>query len=133
MCYNHDVTANGNKLPPYIISNRTTLQKENFCEDVIVQAQENVWMTSELMEDWLGYISEHRPGVLSKPRSMLAMDAFRGHLSNRIRNRLRDKNTDLVIIPNGMTSQLQPLDVSINNPFKHLVRKHYEAWLNKEN
>jgi hypothetical protein len=32
-----------------------------------------------------------------------------------------------------MTSQLQPLDVSINNPFKHLVRKHCEVWLNKEN
>jgi hypothetical protein len=32
-----------------------------------------------------------------------------------------------------MTSQLQPLDVSINKPFKHLVRKHYDAWLNKDN
>jgi hypothetical protein len=32
-----------------------------------------------------------------------------------------------------MTSQLQPLDVSINKPLKHLVQKHYEAWLNKDN
>jgi hypothetical protein len=44
----------GNKLPPYIILNRTTVAKENFCKAVIVQAQENVWLTSELMEDWLG-------------------------------------------------------------------------------
>jgi hypothetical protein len=58
------------------------------------------------------------------------MDAFRGHLSDTIRNRLRNRKTYLVIIPTGMTSQLQPLDVSITKPFKHLVRKHYGAWLN---
>jgi hypothetical protein len=64
---------------------------------------------------------------------MLAMDAFHGHLSDRMRNRLRNKNTDLVIIPNGMITQLQPLDVSINKPLKHLVGKQCDAWLNKDN
>jgi hypothetical protein len=47
--------------------------------------------------------------------------AFLGYLSDIIRNRLRNKNNNLVIISSGMTSQLQPLDVSINKPFKHLV------------
>jgi hypothetical protein len=32
------ITANGNKLPPYVL-NRKTVPKENFCKDVIVQAQ----------------------------------------------------------------------------------------------
>jgi hypothetical protein len=31
-----------------------------------------------------------------------------------------------------MTSQLQPLDVSINKPLKHLLRKRHDAWLNKD-
>jgi hypothetical protein len=88
-------------------------------------------MTSELMVDWFGCVWECWPGALSKPLSMLARDAFRGHLSNRIRNRLRNKNTDLVISPSGMTSQLQPLDVSVNKTFEHLPRKHSDAWLNK--
>jgi hypothetical protein len=61
------------------------------------------------------------------------MDALHGHLSNNIRNRLRNKNITLIIIPSGMTSQLQPLDMSINTPCKHLVCKHYDAWLNKDN
>jgi hypothetical protein len=90
-------------------------------------------MISELLEDWLGCVWERRPGALSKPRSVLTMDTYRGHLSGRIRNRLRNKNTDLAIIPSGITSQLQPLDVSFNKSFKHLVRKHYVAWLNKHN
>jgi hypothetical protein len=121
------ITANGNKLPPYIILNRKTVTKDNSCKDVVVQAQKNAWMTSELMEDWPGYVRECRPGVLLKPWSMLAMDTFHGHLSNRIRNRIRIKNINLAIIPSGMTSQLQPLDVSINKPFKRLVCKHYDA------
>jgi hypothetical protein len=33
------MTANSNKLPPYVILNRKTVPKENFCKDVIVQAQ----------------------------------------------------------------------------------------------
>jgi hypothetical protein len=57
--------------------------KENFCKDVIVRAQKNAQMTSELMEDWLGCVWEHQPGALSKPQSMLAVDAFQGHLSNQ--------------------------------------------------
>jgi hypothetical protein len=32
-----------------------------------------------------------------------------------------------------MTSQLQPLHVSITNPFTHLVRKDYDACLNEDN
>jgi hypothetical protein len=90
-------------------------------------------MTLELMEDWLGYVWERLPGTLSKPWSMLATEAFCGHVSGRIRNRLRNKNTDLVVIPNGMTSQLQPLDVSVNKLFRHPVHKHYNAWLSKDN
>jgi hypothetical protein len=85
------------------------------------------------MEDWLGCVWECWPGALSKPQNMLAMYTFHSHLSNRTRNRLRNKYADLVVIPSGMTSQLQPLDTSINKPFKHLVHKHYDAWLSKDN
>jgi hypothetical protein len=90
-------------------------------------------MTLELMEDWLGCVWEHWPGVLSKPQSIFTMDAFHGHISNRIRNRLRNITSDIVKTPSSMTSQLQPPDVSINKLFNHLVCKHYDAWLNKDN
>jgi hypothetical protein len=95
--------------------------------------QKNAWMTWELMEVWLGCVWEYWAGVLSRVWSMLAMDTFCGHLSVRIKNRLRHKNTNLVIIPSGMRSQLEPLDVLVNKPFKYLVCKHCDAWLNKDN
>jgi hypothetical protein len=75
------------ELLPYIILNIKTVPKENFCKHVIVQSPKNAWITSELMEDWFGWVLKCRAGALGKPRSMLAMDAFRDHLSNRIRNR----------------------------------------------
>ena len=37
--------------------------------------------------------------------------------------------SDLVVIPAGMTSVLQPLDVSINKPFK----EQYEKWFCEPN
>jgi hypothetical protein len=32
-----------------------------------------------------------------------------------------------------MRSQLQPPNVSINKPFKHLIHRHHDDWLNKDN
>jgi hypothetical protein len=64
---------------------------------------------------------------------MLVLDAFCGHLSEELKVKLERKNFDLVVIPGGMTSQLQPLDVSVNKPFKYYSRKEYEVWLMCEN
>ena len=36
--------------------------------------------------------------------------------------------TDVAIIPGGLTHVLQPLDVSINHPFKHLVHNEWLEW-----
>jgi len=39
-----------------------------------------------------------------------------------LRKKLKDKNTDVALVPAGLTGQLQPLDVSINKPFKERGR-----------
>ena len=53
---------------------------------------------------------------------MLVLDAFSCHKTDDTKVLLRWTNTDLVIIPGRMTSLLQPLDVSINKPFKDWLR-----------
>ena len=36
--------------------------------------------------------------------------------------------THLAVIPSGLTSQLQPLDVSFNKPFKGFMHEKWEKW-----
>jgi len=111
-------TAGGKKLPPLLILKRKTLPKsEAFPKDVIVTAQEKGWMTEELME-WLKTVWGRRPRAFLNQPSMLVLDAFKGHLTDSVKNQLCKMITELVVIRGGMTSVLQPMGVSINKPFK---------------
>lgn len=60
---------------------------------------------------------------------MLVLDAFRCHLADSVKKLLREPRTELIVIPGGMTSQLQPLDVCINKPFKDCIRSCYQEWM----
>ena len=60
---------------------------------------------------------------------MLCLDAFRGHLTDEIKNKIHRLKSELVIIPAGMTSVLQPLDVSVSKPFKARLSEQYDCWI----
>jgi hypothetical protein len=114
-------TADGRKLPPLLILKRNTLPKsESFPKDVIVRAQEKGWMTEELMLEWLKIVWSHRTGAFLNQPSMFVLDAFKGHVTDSVKDQLRKMKTELVVILGGMTSVLQPMDISINKSFNSL-------------
>ena len=41
-------------------------------------------------------------------------------------------NAELVIIPGGCTSIVQPMDKCINHPFKQRVREHWQEWTRQD-
>ena len=53
---------------------------------------------------------------------LLILGSFRAHLTDTIKKETRKAGGTLAVIPGGCTSKLQPLDVSINKPFKAVVR-----------
>ena len=53
----------------------------------------------------------------------------KAHLVKTVKKELNDINTDVAIIPGGLTNQLQPLDVSINKPFKEKVKTVWSNWM----
>jgi len=120
--------ADGSKLPPYIIFKRKTMPKEKFPAGVIVRVQEKGWMDDNLTMDWIKNVWDKRPGALVN-RGMLVLDSFRCHKNDEVKEHFKNTKTDLVIIPGGMTSILQPLDVSLNKPMKDALRKKWTHWM----
>jgi hypothetical protein len=52
-------------------------------------------------------------------------NGFKGHVTDSVKDQLLKMKTELVVIPGGMTSVLQPMDVSINKSFKDRLRQRY--------
>lgn len=52
-----------------------------------------------------------------KPRSMLVSDPFCSHMTNWVKKAVANAECDLVVIPAGMTSMLQLVNLSLNKPF----------------
>jgi hypothetical protein len=95
---------------------------------VIVWFQTNGWMDTTLMVKYVDYLNEIRVNNQGDP-SMLVYDSFRGHLEASIKEKFRVSGVQLAVIPGGLTSICQPLDVSINKPFKDNLRKEWHAWM----
>jgi hypothetical protein len=124
------VLADGRKLTPFVILKRKNLPKEKLPTGIIVKCNEKGWMMEELMVKWLKEVWHRRPGVLLKKRGMRFLDAFKGHLTEKVKTVASNLlNTDLVITAGGMTSQLQVLDVIVNKPFRDRLHCLYGEWL----
>ena len=63
--------------------------------------------------------------------SLLVWDSFRGHLTDGVKSCAcaRRKNIDQAVIPDGLTSLLQPLNVVINKPFKDRLSQRWVDWM----
>ena len=121
--------ADGKKLPPMLIFKRKTMPKEEIPHGVLVHCHEKGWMDEDGMKIWFEKIWRRRPGGLLQKKSLLVFDQFRAHLTKKTKNLAASSKTHLAVIPGGLTSQLQPLDVSINKPFKQAIREEWNKWM----
>ena len=63
------------------------------------------------------------PGEKERPACFY--DVFEAHVTESVKAAIARENTNLAVIPGGITSLLQPLDVSLKKPFKDNVRKRW--------
>jgi hypothetical protein len=110
-------TADRRNLPPYVIFERKTLPKVKLPNGVHVLVQGKGCMDAAMVCDWVRTVWGQRPGALLRRPSLLVWDSF-GDDTKRI---LTEMKTDLAVIPGGLTTVLQPLDVSVNKPFKDML------------
>jgi hypothetical protein len=78
-------------------------------------------MDAAMVCDWVGAVWGQRPGALLRRPSLLVWDSFRGNLGDDTKRILTEMKTDLAVIHGGLTSVLQPLNVSVNKPFKDML------------
>ena len=52
-------------------------------------------------------------------------------MTDSVRERLI-KHSRVAIIPGGLTKILQPLDMSVNKPFKEALRRLWKKWISDE-
>ena len=66
-----------------------------------------------------------QPRTLLQHKSLLVSDSLRGHLVEVVKENMNPMKSDSAIIPRGLTSILQPLDIGINKPFKNIGMENH--------
>ncbi|GET04051.1 pogo transposable element with KRAB domain [Rhizophagus clarus] len=116
--------ADGTKLPLLIIFKLKNVPQGNFPPEVIIRTNQKRWMNENKMLYWIENIWTKRERI-SNPQSSLVLDSFSAHIVDSVKRHSGEKNTNIAVIPEGLTSRLQPLDVSVNKSFKTKMRRNY--------
>ena len=114
--------ADGTKLPATCIFKLRTMPRGEFPAGINVRVNAKGWCNEVEMLWWINNVwSTRLINGNETSRSLLVLDSFRGHLVDSVKQQFISKKTDLAVIPGGLTSKLQPLDVMINHSFKSKV------------
>jgi len=125
------VLADGTKLKPMVIFKGKRLPKD-LPQEIIVKMQDKGWMDEILMQTWVEKVWASRAGGLSKSKNLLVLDSFEGHKTESVKCKFQEHNCNMMIIPGGLTSIVQPLDVCLNKPFKDRMREKWRLWMANE-
>lgn len=117
--------ADGTKLTPMVILKGVRRPKV-IPPGIIVEMAPKSWATEDIIITWLQKVWQRN----QQNRRLLVWDAYRPHITPKVKKFLGvNMNTDMAVIPGGCTSKLQPMDVSLNKPFKDQFRQLYDEWL----
>ena len=126
------VKADGTKLPAQVILKTASkggqlsdsyIQKLNVPSNIEVKSAPKAWWSSKFDDELVTWLFPEL-----QEETVFLRDCFSVHLMEKIVTRLESLNVHQIVIPPGMTGELQPLDVGINKPFKDYVREEYRQW-----
>ena len=75
---------------------------------------------------WIEKVWRARTGGFANTQSLLVWDSFSAHLTDTVKQQLRENKTATAVIPGGLT---RPLDVCLNKPFKDRLREKWMTWM----
>jgi len=86
---------------------------------VVVKFNPKAYANSSNMVEWF---DEQLIPILEVRPTLLVLDLVRAHKTEEVLDTFSANDIDVSMIPGGCTSLVQPLDVSINRPFKDILR-----------
>lgn len=132
------VSADGALLPPQVIYKGNTSgchAKVTFPADWNVTHSPSHWSTEETMLEFLDaviipYVERKCKELkMSLDQPALAIcDVSTAHRCDSVLQKLTTNNIRQVFIPGGCTAELQPLDLSVNEPFKFGMKDSFATW-----
>lgn len=121
------IGAVGEKLPPLLFfsaQKNATLEKrlQSYADSkknkMYVLCQPNGWADNEIFLFWLKNVLFNNRYVPNTKPKLLIMDRATTHYDANLVETFKAQNSSYILIPPGLTRFIQPLDVSINGPFK---------------
>jgi hypothetical protein len=112
---------------------RTVAKKEKYDDRVDMHFNNTAHNNENLFHTWLRniyqpYVAQH---ANSNEKSLIVMNAAAFHKTETILNFIRNSEPPITIalIPPGLTNLVQPLDTAVNGPFKKLLQKKANIYL----
>ena len=118
------VSAAGDKLTPIVIKKGTSdvcVRHLHLPPSVIGLHTPNGWCDWTVMHKVIGLVST----FVHNQEAMLVVDSYGAHRTEKVDKYARHNNVEMFFVPAGMTSEYQPLDVSVHGPLKTMARS---AW-----
>ena len=94
-------------------------EMENYDPQVVVKFNAKAYANAENL---LEYLEDQFIPVLNSQPSLLVLDLFAAHKTPEVLDTFLANDIIVSLIPGGCTSLVQPLDVSINRPFKDILK-----------
>ena len=133
------VTKSGDFLPMQIIYQGKTIRRHSqgvvFPEGFNITHTPNHWSNEEksielLEEIVFPYLSRKR-AELNLPddqKALLIFDVFKGQKTQRILELMVENHSVYVFVPNNLTNEFQPLDLTVNGPSKSFLSGKFQDW-----
>ena len=98
-------------------------------DDLHYACQDKAWFDEATMLVWVRDVLG--PYVAGAPRMIvpiLFLDSFKVHMKASVVNAIQALGVEVIFIPPGCTSIVQPVDVGYNKSFKSKMREQYSNW-----
>jgi hypothetical protein len=122
------ITADSRKLPPFVIFRKKKFPNDKFLPGITVKVPGEGWITEKLILEWVNMVWKRQLEALLHKHTMLILDNFCGHKTERVKAKVND-DTDLLVMSGGITKLLQLLDVVFYQPFKGTFWQLYNQWM----